>query len=739
MNKNLLGMLRQPADDASGAGVAEQLRDSLQANPIPLATTGQALGLESAHDSGTLQRVETALTRVQGSVESILGPTIDPSVDSEVRTLALESATLGVLFAAKPSDFIDHNPVLPAPGVKPGKAGLRLVPYYNPAEMARPSLEAFDETSTQRAAPFTAVYNVRVASNQDGVDGLFFPSELGDPSSSILSRSITVPVIQNDLVRSADGTLAPFNYQNLMRAHRNHTILQDTSTRVYPIVRPSTVNKLVATALVPHKEIKIDGVESLTAPLMFGERYDLLGISQPDNMIARGLNDTTDVLHPAMSLDAVYVGLPANAGVIRFATRDLMSAGMTESVSGRDRGLVLNFNNSHLTVSKHTLKQDGTNLTTFGGLTLADGWVIRLAVNVTGNVNLATGDTEFYMNAVRLSSVTNPAGELVAPQAAEYLAVDTAVEDMVAVGYDVYARRSNLNRRQLGMILEQITFTQVFPVPYGSPISVIRPTDEQAHPMLNVDSLIYATKLMSVHNAVTRLLETRDRLRQHMKNPKDGNHFDEIMGIGSIAVRPTFIELDMDMLTAVDSLTSTDRRSDIAAAFENYIRNVGYQLYIASEISTAAEYYLGSSAKPVLKVATSPLIAQYLNNLTNTTYEDVIFEVRVAADITWRMNDMIAITLHYDSKNENDFNPCQFGFRAIYPEVIAARNPTFRNGAQSSVMTVTPHFDHYVIMHVLGMINVKNLGKVIGKLGINVNVTPGLPQDIIIGDLSPLP
>lgn len=730
--KGLLAQLR--GDVHEPATFAQALVDAHRASPLPANIGSLVIGLESDSSQATRTIVDRSLQQVQSSI-SVAAQQAGITLDE----ISIESAILGMTLASTPRAFLEQRIALPKIGAETTHNGMSLTLPYNATNMERPkvSLESFDESATRTAAPLTAVYNQATAANQTGVDQLFFPSTLGDPSSPILSRKLTVPVIQQDITRNPDGNLTSFGYRSLLRSHRNHTMLSNDSTRVYPIVRASTTARLVPNAVVPHKTVKIDGVDSLTAPLLFGERYDLLGISQPDNMMARGLNDATDVLHAAASLDVIYLEVAPNK-VVGINVRDMMSSAFVESASGRDRTMVLTFNATGVAINKYTLTQDGTALGTFAGLNLADGWMVRLDITASGSLNLATGDMEVYLNNIRVSSVTNPARELRAPETPEYIAAKAAVEDIVGIGYDQYTRRSNINRRQIGLLLEQITFSQVFPVPYGAPISIQRPTDEQSHETLTVNNLIYATKVLSIHNAVTRLFETRDRLRERQTNPNDGNTFDEILGIGALAVRPAYIEASLDMPTIVDSLSSSDRRDDIAATFENIIRNIGYQLYVKSEISSAADYYLGANRKPILKVATSPVIAQYLSGMTNTTHEDVTFEVKVGVDITDRMQDRIFITLHYDGADDNQYNPCQFGFRAIYPEVVAARNPTFRNGAQSNILTVTPHFEHFVTMHVLGYVEVQGLGQVLGKIGVNVNLTGDAPVDLLLGDLTPV-
>lgn len=569
------------------------------------------------------------------------------------------------------------------------------------------STESYDERQNKNVIPFTISYNT-LASRQDEFGEAFYPTVTVTPDMVGFEVSIKLIEVIDPVKRQISGSLAKYNKRNIVKAVRDASILRNDTTRIIPVVRPESAANF-ATGVAAH-QVTVQGETVDTAPYALNKKFDILGMSQTAASLAAGVMDETDAVDSAVKLSAVYVKL-AGGDIISFATSNFPSAQFTAAVQGDDRTLNLNFTTVDLQVTAATK--------TIGGAALADATdlgtnSVRLSLSMFGNINQREGWTEVGAMGLGVSNAYDNTGTVIPFDAGAGLDAATVFAGATVIGYDLHAFRTNSNRRTLGQLLQTRTMTYRYAVPLLSPIGVKRPVSStEANDESALNSLITTTHIRTSNEAVTKLLEQKDFLKAQVSQANSSTDVPKILGAACELITPAFDEQTINVAANLNSLTSSEKRTDVAMLLVNKIRDMAANLYNDSGYKAAAEALNGTTAqKPTVIIGTDQVTASYLCVNGDMRLMGDQFDTKVVSTLDTRMAGKVVFSFG-SSFNTGVADPLHFGNMAWKPEVTLVM-PMNRDGAQSMELAVQPSFIHVNNLPVMGVLNVEGITAAIG-------------------------
>lgn len=602
----------------------------------------------------------------------------------------------------------------------PAMTGLnrRVVPMEDGSVV--PALEAYDERENKATTIYTIAYNMQAA-RQDEFGEAFFPTVVVTPDQYGYTLSVRLIQVYDEVRRSVSGAVSKnFGKKNIIKAVIDPSILRNDTSKIIPVVRPESEANFVDPALIPPTDVTYEGETVSTAPLAFGKQFSLIGLSQTDALLETGILDSTDAIDPAIRLGAVY--LEAGSDVVKFGNLQAVpEATFVHAQQGNYRKMVLQFDSTGLTVNQNTKTVAGGALVTLAPI-VTGNLSVKLAVSIFGSVQTELGDTVLNTGNVSVYSITDEDGDDIALDGTQGAQIVALFASAKFVGYDLDSRRTNTNRRERGQLLDLTFQNMVYGVPLLSPITIPRPmTMGDQNDASDLAALITTTHIRTSNAAVAKLLESEQLLAERITTNGVISFEDpEIGGIGRLLVTPYYEHQDFDALTAVDSLTSTDRAGDVQNALINVVRDIAYRMYRDSGYKAAADAMTGGIAPiPTVIIGTDPVISRYLQVVGDFRTLGNEFQVKVVSTLNIEMKNKILFSFGMFGEGEGVANPLHFGNMAWKPELTLVL-PLHRNGANSKEITAQPSFLHVMNMPVLGSITVSNIDKVVSnKVAIN--------------------
>lgn len=582
-----------------------------------------------------------------------------------------------------------------------------------------PAMEAYDDRNIKDHVHYSPVFNLKAA-RQDAFGELFYPTLTTTPDRAGFSIRIQRTMVHNEYNHVGDGAPAPetFMSKSLIDATLDHRVLANDSTRIYPLYDVS--NEYFSDS-VGETEVEIGNVKVKTAPLKIGKKLNLLSISQNSTLDPTGVNDTTDTLDGHMALEALYLkitGLDTSdapqTSFVKFKTLRMPLSEFQKSAEGYDRDMTLAFRTVDIPLHGGLKAVDGSVAAALGKFNAGvnKDLIMRLALSITGAANLETGNVEVNSTGVEIDSLwaTDPDGEIY--QVTDKLTIDAVKAEITGItvdSYDLYSRRSNLNRRQRGLLVRVEAFSESYPIPLGSPITALKPLTDTST-LTDITGPIEAARTLNTNNAVTKLLEYSEALSQYKVSMDRRLPVPKIEGIGRLLVRPYYEHIEFDLQKVVDSPSSHQRASDIRAALVEISRDRITKAAWATGYTAALD--AAGGGKPVVAIGTASRIHRYLVVDGDTRLMSDAFDYRVVTSDDGRMKDKIFLTFIRPDVKEPD--GLSFGNMIWIPELVTDV-PNSRGGAQSRELMVQPRVRHVNHLPILIEIDVIGLDEVTEK------------------------
>lgn len=698
--------------------MVNQLQEVVHQGLLTREVTQSTLALEGLQDQQRHQ-LDSAYTEITTAVESIYEQLFPNTSGADKMTVAqIEAGSIAGMLAGDFRQALAHKLDMPSVGTE-NMAVVTPSGMTDALAQRAFGLEAYDERENRNATIYSIAYNV-FSARQDEFGETFFPTLVITPDQVGFGVSVNLMMVYDGVERKVTGTFEDFKKKNIIRAVADPTILRKEQTRIVPVHRAQSADKFVDSAIIPAAPIILEGEAINTAPIAFGKKVDLLGLSQTDSLLSAGVMDQTDSIDPAVQLRDVYAKIGDD--VLRFKTKELPLANFTYATQNNYRVQNLNFTTTSVLLNKDTKNVDGSALTDLAGIVTGD-LIVRLELQVSGSVNIETGETVLIAGRPSVHSIRNTAGEDLDLTVAPAAAIVTAVAAGELIGYDLLAYRTNMNRRQRGQLIDVTKYTQLYNVPLRAPITTIHPinTDGQTDAS-DVQALITTTRVRTSNESVSALISTADILKEYVDARDVTGVGPDVLGVGRFFVRPTFFSEELDINASIDSIKSHERAADIQAVLVNKIRDYAYRMYRDSEFKAAADALAGGIAPtPTVIVGTDPVIARYLTVTGDLRTLGGEFDVRIVSTLDYRVKGKIFIGFGVFDENRNVApNPLNFGNLVWAPELVLTANIS-RGNTISKETVVQPRFAHVTHAPILTVLGVSNIPDALDKVTLNFN------------------
>lgn len=644
--------------------------------------SGFALGLEEFGDEAAGSELSIAMESLNTTIAGLSG-----SLTAAQREAAYHAGAISGNIGA----FLKNNDMGQIRGALAASDGIGRI---------NAALESYDEKENRAAAVYTVAYNLQAA-RQDAFGEAFFPTVVVAPDQQGYHIHLNIVNLINGVRRKATGELDNWNRHNIVHVIRNPGLINSTTTEIHPVFSDEKKSLFVDEALLAPTTATVNGEVVTTSALAVGKRFDLIGLSQTDLQLDQGHMDETDSIDTDIVLRSIIVKVGND--VLEFPTAQLPGAQFVYPIQGDQQRMDVRLETDALSINPKTLTASAAALDTLKPV--VDGnLVVYLSTTVNGSVVRDKGNTEVNANPVRVESIIDASGAVHTPDSAQYAAIVALFATAQVIGYNLDARRTNLNRRSIGQMLETRQDVQAYAVPLLSPFTVKRPQGlNDTTDASDLASLVTLTRAMASGKAVDKLLETAAMLKAYVqegRRPLGDNLM--VLGIARHLITAFYEFQEIKVDTTVVTRNSAELAANIQATLINVIRDMVFRAHQLSGYKAAADMLAGGeSAKPTVIIGTDQTIGRYLQVQGDLRTIGGGFDNVIIVDTqNEKMHGKIFITFGVEGAADGVPHPLQFGNMAWKPEVTVVL-PIHRNGANSKELTVQPAFRHIPNLPVL--------------------------------------
>lgn len=673
------------------------------------------------------------LNALAASLENIFSSHFSASVSAEAKALGfgaeptdaqLSAATIMAAALSSDSSARQYHKSAMSTAV----ASQENIPVIYPASGsyphldANPSLEAFDATNITDLKGYNVLFAFASAL-QDEFGEAFFPTVTLNPDTNGLEVKVRRTVVMREVFQPQTGLYNGWEYHNLLDAVSDSTILLDDTTRIYPrvIVGDAKSEMLFTdkTVIAPKEIIGNGGAKIMTAPLRPGQDIGLIGISANEKIPGR--LDETDALNHAINVNKLYFKVKTTDGesVLAFDTTAFNGNNFLKSQQHRDRRVTLDFPITDLVVDGDTLDAFGNPAAALAFLHAApfDNVKLKLRTTISGHGDLQFGHINVSPATARIGEarVVDSEGKYDIIRDEDTLdELNAKVVSIDLIGYEVKAFRANLNRRQLGLLIDSVEESVRYMIPLSAPISLKKPITDTATAN-DLAGPLNAIRLRNSLNAVTKLIEVRDVLRTvtpHVGYRSPTDPAPQVEGFARLMVRPSLHEETLNIADVISSPSSQNRYNDVVSVITNKIRYAVNAVYTESRYQPALDAINGTAGqKPTVVIGTDPTTAAYL--MTEGDPRVVLnFPNKVVVSYDVRMRGQIVCS--FVRQGVTDVDLMSFGVMANIPELVTNAVLNY-NGSNTEVTQVQARNLHVCFLPVMVWLNVEGLEHAAGN------------------------
>lgn len=589
-------------------------------------------------------------------------------------------------------------------------------------EEARPSLESFDETETEKWREFSYAVNLMAAKTHPFAE-LFYPLYVTTPENAGWLMTIRRTMVWDGYQQTEQkGNAVTLRKTNALEALLNYKVLETESTRLYPVLTDENKDWFVAETLIKAQP-KTQGEDKFeTQFLKFNtqHQFNLINLAQTPSRMAKGAPNFTDSLDRRIALDDMLLKVGDDVLIVN-VNRDTYA----QFLAPRE------YNFRDMTVKFHpkalSLKPENKAITGDVPASLKDlfdaGYGLNYQVKVDGEINVESGNGQVrvmnvqFLNAFKLSK----------PE--EVLDLDDAIikpllpATISAEGFTLEARLTNLNQLERGKLVDSDVQKEGFIIPTLSPICIVKPSqmdDEKVYP--KIESLQFVYRTMLRNDAVTSLLNRADTLESYLGNgvthPLESNLGME--GVGQYYYRPHFERITINVKNELNSLESANKLGDIQGLIVSRLNEVIYRVNKETGYSAALEeQFPGSTPKPHVAIGTDLYLPQFLMIQGDDRTVSIGFDHTIASISDLRMSNKIV--MQFTLPGEKEPHPMQSGVCGMIPEFIS-NFQMIRDQRIANEMRLTPRYRYFNFTPVMIVVDIEGLEDAVAeRTQLNVN------------------
>lgn len=583
----------------------------------------------------------------------------------------------------------------------------------------RPALEAYDNKNLTDFLPYSITFNI-YAQRQDEFSELLFKTHVVPPEQAGVEITASRLLVYRDRNHTSPSG---FNMgkRNLIQAAVDYKILEDESTRLIPVAKVDNSNDgvLVAPSLVGTTYAEVAGVSVPTRPLKIGVPIDLIAVSQYQPLVGSGAQfDNQDAVDSAIRLSSIVIQAAAGDPAIVMSTVRMPNSQFQRALQGNYRDMTLNWDTQGLVFNKDTKAVDATAVAGLSDVVSGE-YTVTFGLSVNGKLNTEKGNLAVSATSIVVSGIYDANQNPISLTAGIGATIVGKVQAFTVVGYTLECNRTNSNRRTRGLRLDTTQVRERYYIPLGAPLSVARPNDPwQQAAAVDLKAIVHAARLRNSNNAVTALFNIVDALRSYGNTGLIHAGEDDsaaIGGLGRLLINPYFDEDTLDIMAALNSVSSGNKAEDIAGVIVNKIRDKSFTMLRDSNYQPALEAHLGGpSAKPTLFVGTDQrLIRHIMVTGDDRTFTPMFDSAIVKESLDARMHDKIVLTFIRPEASEPDV--LSFGAHIWSTELVSTLQVTRSNESNSIETMVQPRTLHINMMPVVSLIHVTGLTEALGS------------------------
>ena len=586
-----------------------------------------------------------------------------------------------------------------------------------PDSIRQLSNEVFDDRSLDMTVALSTVANMLAARQTEAAEALF-PTYVLPPDQTGFSMSVERSLVFSEIYHDPQNSALDFydRRKNLLEAYIVPEILGDKSHEIVPyfIIGDSANNaSFVATTMVTPVDVTVHGETFKTSYYRTDTRLDLLGLGQNPAVMKTGQANTTESLDHRLVLKDLLLEIQSSGetSYVNVSTELHVGSQFYPAVEGQQRQMTLNFRVKDIVLSAATLDVNGVPAAALAGLSANQR--MYLSVAVSGDAGLDAGivtvaPTKPQITAVGELTGTGSSAVLTAAGTATLNTVKNLFTSISIVGYKLKALRSNVARRDVGIMATSERIKEIHIIPLGAPQTVRTPAID-----INTSSdLNTLGTMVQVRNTLQAWAQLRDFERQLASTAdslKKNLPLPSLRAIGRYYLhRPWYERQSVNLSQRVVSQNSTNRIEDTQNTLINTMRDMVLRGYYATNLQAVMDALNASAGnKPEVTAVGNPVLISYLLRTGDTRTLGEEFKLNVHSDV----NPMF---IEYDDEGkavyplyfmftlpgEKEPHPINSGNMIFLPDMITDLQVT-RDGStfrETTFMPRTLHINHCPIM-----------------------------------------
>ncbi|EBW9734651.1 hypothetical protein DQR70_06605 [Salmonella enterica subsp. enterica serovar Oslo] len=600
-------------------------------------------------------------------------------------------------------------------------------------EDARPAMESFDETETEKWREFSYAVNLMAAKTHPFAE-LFYPLYVTTPENAGWLMTIRRTMVWEGFQQTElNGKGVEMRKTNALEALLEYKVLETDSTRLYPVLTDENKEWFIDDSVVAPqpKEQGADKFETQYLKFNTDHMFNLINLAQTPSRMAKGAPNFTDSLDRRIALEEVVLKVGDDV-IILPVNRDT-NAQFLAPREYNFRDMHLKFHPTQLSLKPENLNTDGEIPASLKAL-FDKGYGLTFGMKVDGEANVESGNAQVRVANVQFT------GAFKLDKPTEVLALDDALikadvpKAISAEGFSLEARLTNLNQLERGKLVDSDVQKEGFIIPTLSPICIVKPSqmdDDKVYP--KIESLQFVYRTMMRNDAVTALLNRAEVLEKTLGNGVTHaleSHLG-MEGLGQYYYRPHFERITIDVEAELNNLTSNAKLSDIQGLIVSRMNEVIYRVNKATGYSAALEeQFPGSTPKPHVAIGTDLYLPQFIMVPGDDRTVSIGFDHTIASISDLRMSNKIV--MQFTLPGEKEPHPMQSGVCGMIPEYLA-NFQMIRDQRIANEIRLTPRYRYFNFTCVMIVIDIVNLEEAVAKrtaLNVNEKAVKAFPGEV---------
>lgn len=478
---------------------------------------------------------------------------------------------------------------------------------------------------------------------------------------------------------------------------KDTSFLQGLNHRLYPVFDAASSDIIPAL-----KYVEVNGIKNIeTAPYVFGKTLDILDICT-NEVTPSGTINNVRTISPTIKLDKVMFANADKSERMVFVTNNLKNSAFTATITGKIEDIQLQFGvgSKFRTKLSNFKKANGSLvLPSYANNTVEFELVVVMHGNLTRSqitpqspsykiVNIFDGETPLAVGSTA------------------YDAIYAAISGIVPTGFALETYEANGDLFNEGTLLSLDNNSEVFNIGYKEPFTIKGPIAQLYNPAItDLDVLAkyithFGDKVSAA--AVTKLLSSLEATKAAAESGEQS-----LAGLGNTFVKPTSVELTVDVNVVVNNMESTNKEASFSAALLSALKSACAKLYNASGYKAVYNrVYPGRKMR--FSIGIGEQLLPFFPEGDYKFGED--FEVKVVSTPDIRMNERIIFAFTANGDRNKEIDLLGLGFCGYAPTIVAEVKKTIGNSVVNMVAAF-PTYEHTVLTNVMGEIKISNFDK----------------------------